>query len=137
MLSNIGAQNLMSLSSFDQVYRVRHIKHSMVRSRKWHLRKEVFDFTLLVKAVLCQTWAKRCVTKMKSCQCRQGQQILCTRTFCLQAACHGARSKTHKSLKECLLIGRNRTKRANFRRSPLFQARYSRKKNQFNLSCVS
>ena len=35
------------------------------------------------------------------------------------------RSKTQKSLKERFLIGRNRTKRANFRRSPLFQATYN------------
>ena len=34
------------------------------------------------------------------------------------------RSKTHKRLKERSLIGRNRTKRANFRGSHLFQATY-------------
>ena len=33
-------------------------------------------------------------------------------------------SKTHKKLKERFLIGRNRTKRANFRGNPLFQATY-------------
>ena len=35
------------------------------------------------------------------------------------------RSKTHKRLKERFLIGRNMTKRANFRGSPLFQATYN------------
>ena len=35
------------------------------------------------------------------------------------------RSKTHKRLKERFLIGRNRTKCANFRGSPLFQATYN------------
>ena len=35
------------------------------------------------------------------------------------------RSKTHRRLKERFLIGRNRTKRANFRGSPLFQATYN------------
>ena len=35
------------------------------------------------------------------------------------------RSKTHRRLKEHFLTGRNRTKRANFRGSPLFQATYS------------
>ena len=34
----------------------------------------------------------------------------------------GMRSKTHKRLKECFLIRRNGTKRANFQGSPLFQA---------------
>ena len=34
-------------------------------------------------------------------------------------------SKTHMRLKERFLTGRNRTKRANFRRSPLFQATYN------------
>ena len=33
--------------------------------------------------------------------------------------------KTHKRFKERLLIGRNRTKRVNFRGSPLFQAMYN------------
>ena len=37
------------------------------------------------------------------------------------------RSKTHKRLTERLLILQNRTKRANFRRSPLFQATYNEK----------
>ena len=37
------------------------------------------------------------------------------------------RSKTHKRLKERFLIGRNRTKRANVRGSPLSQATYNRK----------
>ena len=37
------------------------------------------------------------------------------------------RSKTHKRLKECFLIGRNRTKHANFWGSPLFQATYNMK----------
>ena len=36
-------------------------------------------------------------------------------------------TKTHKRLKERFLIGRNRTKRANFRGSPLFQATYDMK----------
>ena len=36
----------------------------------------------------------------------------------------GSRSKTHKRLKERFLIRWNRTKRANFRGKPLFQARY-------------
>ena len=35
------------------------------------------------------------------------------------------RSKTHKRLKECFLIRRNRTKRANFRGNLLFQATYN------------
>ena len=48
------------------------------------------------------------------------------------------RSQTHKRLKERFLIGRNRTERAQFRGSPLFQATYNRKTNKFfNLSCVS
>ena len=44
------------------------------------------------------------------------------------------RSKTHKRLKERFLIGRNRTKRAIFRGSPLFQATYNIKtgKNKNN-----
>ena len=33
-------------------------------------------------------------------------------------------SKTHKRLKERLLIGRNRTQRAHFRESPIFQTTY-------------
>ena len=33
--------------------------------------------------------------------------------------------KTHKRLKERFLIRRNRTKRANFRGNPLFQATYN------------
>ena len=37
-------------------------------------------------------------------------------------------SKTRKRLKERALIRRNRTKRANFRESPLFQATYNVKK---------
>ena len=37
------------------------------------------------------------------------------------------RSKTHKKLKERFLIGRNRTKRANFWGSPLFQVTYHKK----------
>ena len=32
------------------------------------------------------------------------------------------RSKTHERLKECFLMGRNGTKRANFRGSPLFSS---------------
>ena len=40
-------------------------------------------------------------------------------------------SKTHKRLEERFLIGRNRTKRANFRGSPLFQATY-KKQQQTN-----
>ena len=48
--------------------------------------------------------------------------------------------KTHKRLKDCFLIGRNRTKRAHFRGSPLFQATYNikteKQNNLFNLSCV-
>ena len=35
-----------------------------------------------------------------------------------------SRSKTHKRLKEHFLIGRNRTKHANFQQSPLFQDMY-------------
>ena len=35
------------------------------------------------------------------------------------------RSKTQKRLKERLLIGRNRTKRANFRGNSLFQATHN------------
>ena len=53
-------------------------------------------------------------------------------------------SKTYKRLKERFRIRRNRTKRANFRGSPLFssyvQHKNRRKENnnkQFNLSCVS
>ena len=51
--------------------------------------------------------------------------------------CVVLRSKTHKRLKERILIGRNRTKRANFRGSPLFQATYktnkqNRKKKKIN-----
>ena len=45
--------------------------------------------------------------------------------------------KTHTKLKERFSIGRNRTKRANFLGSPLFQATNNIKtKNQFNLSRV-
>ena len=52
------------------------------------------------------------------------------------ASCEG-RPQTHKRLKECFLIGRKRTKRANFRGSPLFQATYNVKTNNyFSLSCV-
>ena len=40
------------------------------------------------------------------------------------------RSKTHKRLKERFLLRRNRTKRANFRGSPLFQASYNNKNKQ-------
>ena len=36
-----------------------------------------------------------------------------------------SRSKTRKKLKERFLIGQNRTKRANFRGSPLFRATYN------------
>ena len=50
--------------------------------------------------------------------------------------------KTHKRLKECFLIGWNRTKHAHFWGSPLFQATYNRKtekedflKNVHVLSC--
>ena len=35
-----------------------------------------------------------------------------------------------QEIKECVLIGRNRTKRANFRRSPLFQATYKKQQQQ-------
>ena len=35
------------------------------------------------------------------------------------------RSKTHKRLKERFLVGPNRTKRANFRGSPLYHAMYN------------
>ena len=35
------------------------------------------------------------------------------------------RSNSHNRWKECFLTGRNRTKRANFRGSPLFQATYN------------
>ena len=42
------------------------------------------------------------------------------------------RSKTHKELRERFLIWRNGTKRANFRRSPLFQATYKHKKWRTN-----
>ena len=38
-----------------------------------------------------------------------------------------ARSQTHKRLKERFLLGRNRTKRAHFRGSPLYQTTYNRK----------
>ena len=38
---------------------------------------------------------------------------------------HANRSKTHKRLKKCFLIRRNRTKRENFRDKPLFQATYN------------
>ena len=38
-------------------------------------------------------------------------------------------SKTHKRLKERFLIRRNRTKRANFRCNPLFQATYNTTEN--------
>ena len=51
------------------------------------------------------------------------------------------RSKTHRRLKERFLIGRNRTKRANFRGSPLFQATYNiktdrKKKQTINSICL-
>ena len=36
------------------------------------------------------------------------------------------RSKTHKRVKKCFLIGQNRTKHANFQGSPLFQATYNK-----------
>ena len=36
-------------------------------------------------------------------------------------------SKTHERLKECFLIRQNRTKRANFQGSPLFEATYNNK----------
>ena len=40
------------------------------------------------------------------------------------------RSETHKRLKQRFLLGRNRTKHAHFRGSPLLQATYNRKKQQ-------
>ena len=42
----------------------------------------------------------------------------------------------HKKLKERFLIGRNRTKRANFRGSPLFQATYNNDKKQKNKQLI-
>ena len=47
--------------------------------------------------------------------------------------------RTHKSLKERVSIRRNRTKRANFRGSPLLQATYNNKTENSltNLSCVT
>ena len=49
------------------------------------------------------------------------------------------RPKTHKRSKERFLTGRNRTKRANFRGSPLFQATNNIKteKQTINSTCVS
>ena len=49
------------------------------------------------------------------------------------------RSKTHKKLEERFLIGRNWTKRANFRGSPLVQATHHTKteKQTINSTCVS
>ena len=47
------------------------------------------------------------------------------------------RSKAHKRLKERFLIGRNRTKRANFRESPLFQATYNRKTEEQTINSTS
>ena len=51
------------------------------------------------------------------------------------------RSKTHKRLKERYLTGRNRTRHANFREGPIFQATCNVKTGiqtiNFNLSCVS
>ena len=48
------------------------------------------------------------------------------------------RSKTHKRLKERFLIRRNRTKSANFKGKPLFQATYNNttENTETNLSCV-
>ena len=48
------------------------------------------------------------------------------------------RFKTLKILKERFFIGRNRTKRAHFRGSPLFQATYNRKteKQTINTTCL-
>ena len=59
-------------------------------------------------------------------------QVFCTnQAFVL----YYARSKTHKRLKECFLIRRNRTKRANFRCNHLFRATYNTTENSLiNLS---
>ena len=53
--------------------------------------------------------------------------------------CSYQRSKTRKRFKERFLIGRNRTKWANFWGSPLFNVctTEKQKNKQFNLSCVS
>ena len=47
--------------------------------------------------------------------------------FCLHSPFNWFYSKTHTRLKERFYIGRNGTKRSNFRGSPLFQATYKRK----------
>ena len=76
--------------------------------------------------------------------CEAGAAVLALTVFpdcdlCQTSPTNHSRSKTHKRLKERFLSRRNRTKRANFRGSPLFQARYNNKKtnSQFNLPCAS
>ena len=49
-------------------------------------------------------------------------------------SCQLVTSKTHKRLKEQFLIGRNRTKRAHFRGSPLFQATYKTKTEKYTIN---
>ena len=51
--------------------------------------------------------------------------------------CPGSRPKTHKRLKEHFLMRRNRTKRANFGRSPLFQATYNNKKTTIEKQTIN
>ena len=46
------------------------------------------------------------------------------------------RSKTHKRLKECLLMRRNRTKHTHFRGSPLFQAVYNKKPEKQTIQLI-
>ena len=46
-------------------------------------------------------------------------------------------SKTHKRLKECFLIGRNWTKRASIRGSPLFQAMYNIKTEKRAITSIN
>ena len=46
------------------------------------------------------------------------------------------RSKTHMRWKERFLIGRNRTKHANFQGSPLFQAMYSIKTEKQTIQLI-
>ena len=58
----------------------------------------------------------------------------------VRVKCEGNRSKTHKRLKEHFLMGQNRTQRANFRGSPLFQATYNiktRRKKIARFVCFS
>ena len=90
-------------------------------------------FTILITrlACACAFWRacawhdSRCAAKHIT-HCRLHRpRALTSKGVDLKSSSSSSRSKTRKRLKERFLIGRNRTKRANFRGSPLFQATYN------------